>query len=61
MESTSTENSCRAMKYDLLIDEAHVIFKERKYQDILEKYCVKSAQKVFLLWLLLQGYRSTNF
>ena len=37
MESTPVENGCRAMRYILLIDEAHVIFKEKKYQDILEK------------------------
>ena len=55
MESTPTENGCRAMRYVLLIDEAHVIFKEKKYQDILEKILREIRSKGVSVVLLSQG------
>jgi len=58
MENTPTDNGCRAMRYVLLIDEAHVIFKEKKYQELLEKNFVKSAQKPFLLYFYHKGLKN---
>jgi DNA sulfur modification protein DndE len=60
MESTPTENGCRAMRYVLLIDEAHVIFKERKYQDILEKILREIRSKGVSVVLLSQGIEEFN-
>lgn len=37
MDNSPVENNVKALRYVLLIDEAHVLFKEKKYQDILEK------------------------
>ena len=60
MESTPTENGCRAMRYVLLIDEAHVIFKEKKYQDILEKILREVRSKGVSVVLLSQGIEEFN-
>jgi DNA sulfur modification protein DndE len=60
MESTPTENSCRSMRYVLLIDEAHVIFKEKKYQDILEKVLREIRSKGVSVVLLSQGIEEFN-
>ena len=60
MESTPTENGCRAMRYVLLIDEAHVIFKEKKYQDILEKILREIRSKGVSVILLSQGIEEFN-
>jgi DNA sulfur modification protein DndE len=60
MESTPTENGCRAMRYVLLIDEAHVIFKEKKYQDILEKILREIRSKGVSIVLLSQGIEEFN-
>jgi len=60
MESTPTENGCRAMRYVLLIDEAHVIFKEKKYQDILEKILREIRSKGVSVVLLSQGIEEFN-
>jgi DNA sulfur modification protein DndE len=60
MESTPTDNGCRAMRYVLLIDEAHVIFKEKKYQDILEKILREVRSKGVSVALLSQGIEEFN-
>ncbi|MDR2123191.1 MAG: DndE family protein [Flavobacteriaceae bacterium] len=60
MDNTPTDNGCRAMRYVLLIDEAHVIFKERKYQDILEKILREIRSKGVSVVLLSQGIEEFN-
>lgn len=60
MDSTPTENGFRAMRYVLLIDEAHVIFKEKKYQDILEKILREIRSKGVSVVLLSQGIEEFN-
>lgn len=60
MDSTPTENGCRAMRYVLLIDEAHVIFKEKKYQEILEKILREIRSKGVSVVLLSQGIEEFN-
>src|SRR5690606_24952322 len=60
MESTPSENGYRAMRYVLLIDEAHVIFKEKKYQDILEKILREIRSKGVSVILLSQGIEEFN-
>lgn len=60
MDSTPIDNGCRAMRYVLLIDEAHVIFKEKKYQDILEKILREIRSKGVSVVLLSQGIEEFN-
>lgn len=60
MESAPTDNGYRAMRYVLLIDEAHVIFKEKKYQDILEKILREIRSKGVSVVLLSQGIEEFN-
>lgn len=60
MESSPTENGRRAMRYVLLIDEAHVIFKEKKYQEILEKILREIRSKGVSVVLLSQGIEEFN-
>lgn len=60
MENTVVENGCRAMRYVLLIDEAHVIFKEKKYHDILEKILREIRSKGVSVVLLSQGVEEYN-
>jgi DNA sulfur modification protein DndE len=55
MDSTPTENGFRGMRYVLLIDEAHVIFKEKKYHDILDKILREIRSKGVSIILLSQG------
>lgn len=64
MENTPTENGQRGMRYVLLIDEAHVIFKEKKYQDILEKILREIRSKGVSVIMLSQGideFNQSNF
>lgn len=60
MDSTPIENGSRAMRYVLLIDEAHVIFKEKKYQDVLEKILREIRSKGVSVILLSQGIEEFN-
>jgi len=60
MDSTPTENGYRGMRYVLLIDEAHVIFKEKKYQDILEKILREIRSKGVSVIMLSQGIEEFN-
>ena len=64
MENTPVENGIRAMRYVILIDEAHVLFKEKKYQEILEKILREIRSKGVSIVLLSQGieeYNQSNF
>ncbi len=60
MENSPTNNGNRGMRYVLLIDEAHVIFKERKYQDILERILREVRSKGVSVVLLSQGIEEFN-
>lgn len=60
MENTPVENGFRSMRYVLLIDEAHVIFKEKKYQEILEKILREIRSKGVSIVLLSQGIEEFN-
>lgn len=55
MDSAPIEDDTASMRYVLLIDEAHVIFKERKYQDILETMLREIRSKGVSIILLSQG------
>jgi DNA sulfur modification protein DndE len=64
MENSPVEGSTKALRYVLLIDEAHVLFKEKKYQDILEKLLREIRSKGVSVVLLSQGideYNQPNF
>lgn len=64
MENTPVENGIRSMRYVIMIDEAHVLFKEKKYQEILEKILREIRSKGVSLVLLSQGieeYNQSNF
>ncbi|MEQ3078838.1 MULTISPECIES: DndE family protein [Bacteroides] len=60
MENTPVENGVRAMRYIILIDEAHVLFKEKKYQEILEKILREIRSKGVSIVLLSQGIEEYN-
>jgi DNA sulfur modification protein DndE len=60
MDNTPVENNVKAMRYVVLIDEAHVIFKERKYQNILEKMLREIRSKGVAVVLLSQGIEEYN-
>lgn len=55
MENTPVEGAMKSMRYVLLIDEAHVIFKEKKYQDLLEKILREIRSKGVSVVMLSQG------
>lgn len=57
MENTPIEGDSKGIRYVLLIDEAHVIFKERKAQDLLEKILREIRSKGVSVVLLSQGIR----
>jgi DNA sulfur modification protein DndE len=57
MENTPVEGENKGIRYVLLIDEAHVIFKERKAQDLLEKILREIRSKGVSVVLLSQGIR----
>jgi DNA sulfur modification protein DndE len=64
MENSPVEGNTKALRYVLLIDEAHVLFKEKKYQDILEKLLREIRSKGVSVVLLSQGideYNQPNF
>lgn len=60
MENTPVENNIKALRYVILIDEAHVLFKEKKYQDILEKLLREVRSKGVSVVLLSQGIDEYN-
>jgi DNA sulfur modification protein DndE len=60
MDNTPVEEGSKALRYVILIDEAHVIFKEKKYQDILEKMLREIRSKGVSVVLLSQGIEEYN-
>ena len=60
MENTPVEGTAKGMRYVILIDEAHAVFKERKYQSILEKILREIRSKGVSLVLLSQGIEEFN-
>ncbi|NLT51882.1 MAG: DndE family protein [Ignavibacteria bacterium] len=60
MDNTPVENGSKALRYVILIDEAHVLFKEKKYQDILEKMLREFRSKGVSVMLLSQGIEEYN-
>ncbi len=60
MENTPVENGFQGIRYVLLIDEAHVIFKEKKSQDLLEKILREIRSKGVSVVLLSQGIEEFN-
>jgi len=55
-----TENKTVALRYVLLIDEAHVIFKDKKSQEILEKMLREIRSQGVSVILLSQGIEEFN-
>ena len=61
MEDTPvTDDRVKSLRYVLLIDEAHTIFKERKSQDLLEKILREIRSKGVSVVLLSQGIAEFN-
>ncbi|MFZ2899760.1 MAG: DndE family protein [Saprospiraceae bacterium] len=60
MDNAPIENSYQGMRYVLLIDEAHTIFKEKKSQDLLEKILREIRSKGVSVILLSQGIEEFN-
>ncbi|MEZ4910630.1 MAG: hypothetical protein R2774_07180 [Saprospiraceae bacterium] len=60
MDNAPIENKYQGMRYVLLIDEAHVIFKEKKSQDLLEKILREIRSKGVSVVLLSQGIEEFN-
>lgn len=60
MDNAPIEGKYQGMRYVLLIDEAHVIFKEKKSQDLLEKILREIRSKGVSVILLSQGIEEFN-
>ncbi|MCZ8354008.1 MAG: hypothetical protein O9340_04690 [Cyclobacteriaceae bacterium] len=60
MDNAPIEEKNQGMRYVLLIDEAHVIFKEKKSQDLLEKILREIRSKDVSVVLLSQGIEEFN-
>ena len=60
MENAPVENGYQSLRYVLLIDEAHVIFKDKKSQDLLEKMLREIRSKGVMVVLLSQGIEEFN-
>jgi DNA sulfur modification protein DndE len=60
MDTAPIEGKYQGMRYVLLIDEAHVIFKEKKSQDLLEKILREIRSKGVSIVLLSQGIEEFN-
>lgn len=60
MENTPVNDKLQGVRYVLLIDEAHVIFKDRKSQDLLEKILREIRSKGVSVVLLSQGIEEFN-
>jgi DNA sulfur modification protein DndE len=64
MSSAPNENGIQSIRYVLLIDEAHVIFKQKKAQDLLEKMLREIRSKgvsVILLSLGIEEFIQPSF
>lgn len=60
MDNALIEGKYQGMRYVLLIDEAHVIFKDKKSQDLLEKILREIRSKGVSVVLLSQGIEEFN-
>jgi DNA sulfur modification protein DndE len=60
MDNAPIEENYQGMRYVFLIDEAHVIFKEKKSQDLLEKILREIRSKGVSVVLLSQGIEEFN-
>lgn len=60
MDNAPIEGKYQGMRYVFLIDEAHVIFKEKKSQDLLEKILREFRSKGVSVVLLSQGIAEFN-
>lgn len=60
MEDAQVENNSQSMRYVLLIDEAHTIFREKKSQEILEKMLREIRSKGVAVILVSQGISEFN-
>ncbi|OFX87864.1 MAG: DNA sulfur modification protein DndE [Bacteroidetes bacterium GWF2_33_16] len=60
MENTQIENDIKGMRYVLLIDEAHNVFKDKKSKEILEKILREIRSKGVSVVLLSQGIEEFN-
>lgn len=60
MDNAPIEGKYQGMRYVLLIDEAHTIFKEKKSQDLLEKILREIRSKGVSVMLLSQGIEEFN-
>lgn len=60
MDNAPIEGNYQGMRYVLLIDEAHTIFKEKKSQDLLEKILREIRSKGVSVMLLSQGIEEFN-
>ncbi|CAN5647407.1 hypothetical protein BH10BAC5_BH10BAC5_22860 [soil metagenome] len=60
MDNAQIEGKYQGMRYVFLIDEAHVIFKEKKSQDLLEKILREIRSKGVSVVLLSQGIEEFN-
>ncbi len=60
MENAPITNGLQAMRYVLLIDEAHVLFKDKKSQELLERMLREIRSKGVAVVLLSQGIEEFN-
>lgn len=60
MDNAPIEGNYQGIRYVLLIDEAHTIFKEKKSQDLLEKILREIRSKGVSVILLSQGIEEFN-
>jgi DNA sulfur modification protein DndE len=60
MADSPEENHCKFLRYVILIDEAHNLFKEKKYQGILEVMLREIRSKGVSIVLLSQGIDEYN-
>lgn len=60
MPDAPVENGLQALRYVLLIDEAHVLFKDKKSQELLESILREIRSKGVVVMLLSQGIEEFN-
>ncbi len=60
MENSVVENDMKGMRYVLIIDEAHNVFKDKKSKEILEKILREIRSKGVSVVLLSQGIEEFN-
>ena len=60
MENAPVTNGVQALRYVLLIDEAHVLFKDKKSKELLESILREIRSKGVAVVLLSQGIEEFN-